>query len=73
MTPHPPPAPSPFDGLVHVLTEVECRMGGRYMKVGCGAKMPVYLRHETLGGATCWASEVTCPPCAARVGLVVTP
>lgn len=55
--------PNPFDGLVHLLKEVSTDRGARTIVVKCGAKMPTYRTHETLGGATAFDSRVTCPSC----------
>lgn len=58
-----PPHPSPFDGLIHFIKDVKADKGARTIAVRCGAKMPTYRTHETLGGATAWESDVTCPGC----------
>lgn len=58
-----PPAPSPFDGFVHAIKEVTTERKSRSILVRCGARMPTYLAHETLSGASGWESNVTCPAC----------
>lgn len=55
--------PSPFDGLVHLLKNVSAEKGARTIEVKCGAKMPTYRSHETLGGATGFECRITCPAC----------
>ncbi len=56
-------APNPFDGLVHKIKEVSSEKGARTIVVKCGARMPTYRSHETLGGATGWEDQITCPEC----------